>query len=242
MKQAIAEAQALARSASDAGYQRALADLKKKRDEAVETADTVSFAQIDQEIEALETERRTRAAPTPATPPATPPGPTIDPAIADFVRDNPWFQDKTRHYLSQRMVGMHNAVIAEGVILDVGEQLVEAKARLARVFPNDIQPDEDPAYEPEEDDLPQPPARRLATPPARRPASVQSPSRAPVAAQGQRKSAFERIDDPAERAEVKAGYERSKANAPGLTAAEYVYHNENPHADALAIRQQRKRT
>lgn len=253
---AVQDALRMARTANQAGYDRALRELNAQRRAAAETGDLVAFDDVEKQIEAMESERAKVVGPEPAAAAAPAPaaaaahpgtqGAGLDPAVTEFTRDpeNRWFFDAKRPHLKQSMIALHGAVLNEGEILDVAEQLQEAKTRLIEMYPEDFagrraaarqEPDD------EIDDDDSPPERRPA-PAARRPV-VNSPSRAPITPGGRRgRSPFDEITDPAERTEAKKAYERMKSMDAGLTESEYMVLYSNPHADALELRAKRRKS
>lgn len=248
---AVQDAIRMARNANQAGYDRAMRELQAKRRAAAETGDMVSFDQVEEQIEALETERaKVETAPPPVgEAPAAPARPGtqgagLDPAVTEFTRDpaNRWFFDAKRPHLKQSMIALHGAVLNEGEIVDVADQLQEARTRLIEMYPEDFAaPRPAPREEPEDDlDEEDPvPERR---PAARRPV-VNNPSRQPITPGGRRaRSPFDEIADITERAQAKQAYERMKSMDSGLTEAEYMTLYTNPHADALELRKQRRKS
>ena len=234
--QAIKDAMGLARRADERGYARAVAELKEKRTAAVETGDIETFNQLDAELAALEDTRAetapaTRTAPPPAKEPPPAPAPRIDPDVQSWIRDNvSWFQDRSRPYLNERMVHEHAQLVAANPGTPEGDWLDEAKARTARVFPEIMDGDQMPQSR-----TPAPPRPRRAAPSALAPSTGDgSDRRAPA-------SPFDAITDIDERKEAKSAYERLKRMDPGLTAREYMVMYDNPHADALDLRAQRKK-
>jgi hypothetical protein len=251
---AVQDAIRMARTASQAGYDRAMRELEAKRREAAQTGDMDSFDQIEEQIEALETERAkvdgppapSGEAPAPHVPPGAQ-GAGLDPAVTAFTRDpaNRWFFDAKRPHLKQSMIALHGAVLNEGEILDVGEQLEEARARLVEMYPEDFAgrraAREEPAADPDDADEDDAVTERRPVVPAARRSAVGAPSRAPIVPNGRRRSPFDEIADPTERGQAKQAYERMKGMDPGLTEAEYMALYTNPHADALELRSKRKR-
>jgi hypothetical protein len=247
---AIKRAESTAQRADEAGYQRALRELKDQQRAAVREGDEETYDAVQEQIDAMEAKRAETQAPAPAPAEASPPN-GRDPAIEAFVAANAqWFNDTTRPYLRAGIIANHNVIIqennAKGLGLSVAQQLERAKARLVRDYPDDF-PREHRATPPpaEEDDeeieeVADPAPRRQA--PARRTAGVLAPSGAPLGeGQGRRRPAdpFDRLD-PADRADARAAYLRARANDPKMPASEYVELVLNPHADALELRHKRK--
>lgn len=241
----VQDAIRMARSASQAGYERALKELKDKQRTAAHDGDAVVFDDISERINAMETERASATVPEP-TPPAEAPaaGPAkLHPEVVAFTRDpsNRWFFDSAKPYLKQSMIQLHQAVLNEGDIDDVGEQLVEARTRLVEMYPQDFTTARRPAPpEPDDEQEFEEEPTVAARPPPRRAAPVAAPSRAPITPGRRARSPFEAIDDPGERSQANAAFERMRSMDPGLTATEYMELYTNPHADALALRSKRK--
>jgi hypothetical protein len=236
-KVAVQAALALAKRADDQGYQRAKRELEGQRREAVEAGDTVAFDQVQEQIEALEA-GRVEAAPPAATEPPPDPAPraapgTPQPEIAAFVRENPWFNDAKRPYLQASMIAFHKEVITESPAMALADQLDEALVRMQDKFPEIIPVDEE-----------EPMAREPA-PPRRQPVRRAAPSSlAPTGGGGpprrQTASPIDGIADADERKEARAAYESIRRADPGYTEKEYMAVYNDPHADPLELRAQRK--
>lgn len=229
-KAAMAEAVRLAKRADERGYNRGLAELKAKQREAVGLGDQEAFDQVQEQIDAMAAQRALdEPAPTPRveTPPATTPAQA--PEIAAFVRDNPWFVDRARPHLQAAMIGMHNAVIAESPTMPLADQLEAALIKMETAFPEIIPEGE---VEPMRQPAPTPRPRRSAAPVLA--PSGGTPQRRPVA------SPLDRIQDPAERAEARKGFESMKRQDAAFTEAEYMAIYDDPHTDVLELRRQRK--
>lgn len=221
--QAVRDAMALARKAGEAGYNRALAELKGKQREAVEAGDLVAFEQVEEQIGALETTRAEVVAPAPPPPPPRreePALPVLPTEINQFYADNPWF--KTNPILSKAMIDLHNAVIAESPTMPLADQLEVARGRLKKTFPAAFEEDDDVVEE-----RPRPRARVLA------PGAV--PPRRPAGA-----SPIDAIQDPTERAEARRAFNSMHKQDEKLTEAEYMSMVDDPHADVLSIIKNRK--
>lgn len=229
---AIQDAMKLARQANDAGYNRAMRELTDKRLEAVESGDTNTFKQVQEEIDAMETARR-EPAPTPvvvAKPAVDPAAVVLDPAITAFVDANPWFNSNP--VLTKAMVDMHNAVIKESPLMDVADQLKVAKERLAMTFPSlGAAPAATSAEEPEDVHTERPRPR------ARAPVAPDAPDRRPRApAPG---ALISSIADATERAQARTAFNNIQRQDPGFTEQEYMAMIDNPSADVLALRSSR---
>lgn len=220
--------------ASQAGYDRAMAEIKAQQRQAVERGDTASFDQLVERAEALASERPAPAAPVaePAKP-ADPSRPQVSPAVRDFVNQNAWFN--TDSFLTRKMIDRHVDVIQEGEILEEAAQLTEAKQRLLNDYPDRFGV--------------QPPAREAAPPhpaaprqPARRAAAVAQPTQeAPTPRPGAAQTTINSIADPAERTEARAAFNRLKRQLPDTTEADWMALYADPHSDILTLQQQKPR-
>lgn len=222
---ALGEMRELARRADDRGYQRGLAELKAKRSEAVEAGDTTAFDQIEQQITALETER----AKVPDKP-ADPPAPKLNPAIVEFIEANPWYtKDKD---LNRTMVANYDIVERRFPGKSVDDYLELAKARTIadypEKFPDMAQPQDE--LEPEFEAAPR--VRRTV-------AAVGRPGAAPVR-QPRQSSGWESIEDPDERKQAQASYQTILRADPDMPISEYLAIYNNPRADIIELRRQRK--
>lgn len=228
---AIQDTMKLARQANDAGYSRAMRELTDKRLEAVESGDTASFTQVQEEIDAM-VKARSEPTPTPVVvtkPAADPAIVALDPAITAFVAANPWFN--TNPVLTKAMIDMHNAVIAESPLMDVADQLKVAKERLAKTFPSVAPaPAADPAEEPEIVPNERPRLR------ARQPTPPDAGDRRPRVPTG---AMISSLTDPAERAQARKAFENIQRQDPSFTEQEYMAMIDNPSADVLALRNSR---
>lgn len=227
--EALKELRDLARRANDQGYQRALRELKDKRREAVQTGDQAEFDRLEEQIDALQEERSQVVPPKPAESLPAAAVPPKDPAIEAFERANAswWNRDG---FLSGQMVAFHSAVMREHPDWSLGDQLDQALADLKQRFPESF---------PDEVMTP-----RAAPAPAPQPRPRAAPVAAPRAAgpQPQRKTGFERIEDPTDRQEAMQAYERIKRQQPDITVAEYLSIYLDPHADVIELqRNARKR-
>lgn len=223
----------LARTADQRGYERALAEIKKKQREAVAAGDTDQYDQLVEQAETLEETHAEIAAtqtwivePAPKLNGAAP----VMPEITAFIRENPWFE--TDAFLSNQMVAKHSAVIrdmASGKLtqMPVADQLDIALQRLREEFPESFGA--------------APAPRRLAPQPQRRPqraASVATPSGSDAPQPRQTQSAINSIADPAERAACRDAYAKMKRQIPDYTEREYMDVYSNPHADILDVQRE----
>lgn len=213
---------------NQAGYDRAMAEIKAKQKEARAAGDVESFAQLVEQAEALSVSRETVTPPARTEePPARPPAPAqLTPTVQAFIKENPWFN--SNKLLSDTMVNYHQKVLRDrhltqdALNADPGldrELLEEAKDMVIAKFPEEF---EEPVREP--------PAPR----PARRAATVATPRPAlPTAIATATK--IDSIQDPAERASVRSAFNALKRQLPDTTEADYMALYNDPHADVLAL-------
>lgn len=229
--EAIRVSQELAKRADQRGYDRALRELKIERDAAVEAGDKLGFDQVQEQIDAMESERNAQPAPVERPPVDTPPA--IDPAITRFISDNAWFSDKSRPYLNTAMVQFHNAVIQQHPEMPVAEQLEIALERMGKAYPEVA-----PRQRDEDMDEPRQPARPR---PARRAPSALEPRGGDIDPSRRSRSPFDRIEDPTERADARKAFESVRRHDPDVSEAEYVDIYLDPHADVLDIQRRRRK-
>lgn len=236
---ALEEARRTATRADEAGYRRALAELKQKQREAVQAADEEAYDQIEEQLQALQQTRSEVRADPPPTPrreeppaDAAPRQANLSREVRDFIqRHASWWNDASRPHLRNTMIAYHGNVIAESNDSDnplsTQEQLDEAYRRLAEKFPEDLEPETHVAREPA--------PRRPAAAPAHRPMRHTASGIAPRGGG----DPFARVpaDD---RAQLRKQFEKARSDDPKLTGEEYVSLYENPHLDILALRRQRK--
>jgi hypothetical protein len=241
--EALKAAMNLARRADQRGYDRAVADLKTKQREAVQSGDEVAYDQVEEQLKALETTRAEVEAPPEPRAPAPKGAPPPPQEVIDFRRDNPWFDRDER--LRKAMIAMHQAEIdAEGRKEGAGlqAQLDRALNRMHAAYPETRPAGDltDLDYE-EEEELPPEPAPRP-RPRTRVPAvAAPGPAARPRPGPGARSDPFSSIPDEAERADVKRAFESIRRQDPGYTAAEHMAIYDDPHVDVLELRRQRKK-
>lgn len=227
---AITDLRNLAKRADDRGYQRALKDIADKKLEAVAAGDTAGYTNLVAQEEALVEAREEVMNPQPDPrqgPPSRedPPPPRFAPEVTQFITDNPWWnRDPT---LTSTMTALHTAIINEGQIADLGEQLVEAKRRLMMTFPERF-----PAPRRQSPNDPPPRERRDAG--ALEPRGPQRQRQQPDNQPG---LSIVSIPDPAERAQAREQYQRQARATPGFKEAEFMEIWNDPHADVLAIQE-----
>jgi hypothetical protein len=79
------------------------------------------------------------------------------------------------------------------------------------------------------------PAREQPARPARRAAAVATPRNAPPPSAAQVANTINSIQDPAERASVRAAFNSLKRQLPDTTEADYMALYNDPHADVLTL-------
>lgn len=218
---------AYSRQASQAGYDRAVADLKAQQREAAAAGDVSTFDKIEGQINDMDAARDevqdTETAPAGDPPPPRPkPAVDIDPALQDFVEANPWFNSD--RVLNSAMIAEHTAILNESPGMALAEQLEKAKEAVMARHPKKFGLSE---------------TTRTDDPPPRRPAAPLPPSNRPRAPANQR-AGLDSIEDPRERAEARKGFEQTRRSMPDITEAEYLEIYQNPHADVLDVRRQQR--
>ena len=233
--QIIKELRDMGQRANQAGYDRAMGEIKAKQRQAVESGDTKAYDQLVEQAEALEGSRSrtngTHAPPTeqPSAPvPAKPAAPQLSGPTVAFIEDNPWFRNNK--LLSDTMVAFHSEVLNERGLAQTNlnddpdldrELLEEAKARVMEKYPERFGATREPA-------------RR--TPP-RRAAVAQPTSAEPSQRPGAAQTTINSIQDPEERKLVRKAFDRLKRQLPETTEAEYMALYADPHADVLTLQQ-----
>lgn len=213
---AIKDGITLAQRASDAGYQRALNELRSQQREAAATGDVAVYDQTQQQIDAMETQRAKNPAPTLPEPPAPAPNGVTDPVIRDFLSAPPaWFQNpemRAALITAQSNLVKANPGVAEGDLLD------EAIEEVAAIFPGRIRNRGAPPVPPRERQSENPAPARPA--PARRPAAVLSPGAGGVGRPPAPRDPFTRLPE-TDRAEARQAFQ-TQAPWGESDAAKYV--------------------
>lgn len=225
LRVALDELKALGQRADKRGYERARAELMVQRQAAISNGEASQFEMIDAEVRRLDDDYRAPVAPPPApsTPPAAAP-PAIDPEIVTWAEDpsNVWF--KADQQLNRAMISHMGVVETKWPAMAMRDKLLEAARRTRADFP-------------ERFEMPgQPPPRTPAPAPAPRQAPYAQP-RGAAPRQPVRRSGFDVIEDPKDRAEARQQYERIRAADPGYTEEEHIAMILDPHADVLDLRQ-----
>lgn len=224
---AIGELRTLARRADEQGYSRAIAELKAKRAEAVEAGDKTAFDQIEEQIDAMATERAK------AREPATP-APKLDPTIQDFVAKNPWYTSD--EVLNRTMIANYDIVQRKNPDWTVEENLAEAKRRTMTDYPERFPRAAPPAPTQEIDDV----AQDISPQPRRPAATVARPSGAPPR-QPRQATGWDAITDLEERHQCQYAYESIKRADPAYTVEEYLETYNDPRVDVLEQRRRRSK-
>lgn len=213
------------RRADQAGYDRAVRELKAKQRQAASEGNMDAFDEIGGQIEQMEDARAASAETreqAPATPerPAIQPRRKVEPAIDAFIAENPWFQSDP--VLNPAMIAAHNQIISQSPGLPLADQLEAAKEIVMEQYPEKFGRRRQQTPPKDQQPAPKPKPRGPLTP---------GPSRA-VASQRQG-DPFDQIEDTGDREEARAGYRRSLRSMPDLTAQEYIDTFLEPHGDVL---------
>lgn len=210
------------RQADEAGYKRAVTDLKRQQRDAAAAGDTATFDAVEGQLEQMQSAREESRVdeveePTPAAP--QPRQPALAPEYVAWLEKNPWFT--SNRDLAAAMAEEHNDIIAEAPGMSLADQLDEAKAAVMARFPKKFGiREEEPApaapRRPAPPMAPTPPAGQRGTPPGRR-------------------TGIDAITDPVERQQAKLGFARAKVSMPNVTEAEYLAIFNDPHADVLEV-------
>ena len=238
--QIIKDLREMGRSQNQAGYDRAMAEIRSKQRQAVESGDTKAYDQLVEQAEALNSSRPAATPATEATRPVTdtPARPQLSGPTQAFIAANPWFND-SGGILSNTMIAFHQEILNERGATQAAlnadpaldrELLEEAKARVVEKYPERFGVE-----------APQPTPRPAARNP-RRAAAVAAPTPEPAAPRpGAAGATINSIADPAERAEAREAFNRMKRQLPDFTEKEYMALYDDPHGDILTM-QQKPRT
>lgn len=226
----------MAEKSNEAGYQRALADLKAQQREAVKQGDEATFDRIQGEIEKVE-ETREQIAAAPPKPPDQPErrGPKTTPEFQAWFEDNKdWLmKDQTLANAATKFeVELRTAdeVLNESELWDRVTELVKGSyPRRWAAATGEAMPQREPER-PVRHDQPAPNLRRAA--------SVLTPSGG--APPSQRKGGIDAIQDPTERAEARKAFARLQRSITDYTEDEYMKVYVNPGADVIGDSIRRK--
>jgi len=223
----------MAERSNEAGYQRALADLKAQQRQAVRDGDEATFDKIAGEIEKVE-ETRTEIAAAAKPPEPRPDAPKGPRATPEFTA---WFAENKDWILADPVLG--NAATRFDIQLkNADEDYTEAERwdkvkemvqeKYPRRFANATGEDMPPRKEPEQENHQQPTAPNL-----RRAASVLTPSGGAPASSG-KKGGIDSIQNPTERAEARKAFQSIRRSITDYTEAEYMKVYVDPGADVIA--------
>lgn len=113
-------------------YERALAELKSKRDIAVASADTAGFNSVQAEIEKLNVETKptttARVERTDTQVQQTPPR-----EITDWIADNPWYNNDT--VLHNAAKGFDQQILKDSPGMSIAERLAAVKSEVQKRWP-----------------------------------------------------------------------------------------------------------
>ncbi len=144
MREIMAQQLERTRRAEQIGYKRAMRELEAKKADAVRNADPVEVAKIDAEIRDMgpdpvfeQQQQRTQQQPPPRQQQQNQP----DPAVVDWVDDNPWVTQNPAAW--DMAVVTLNRVQAERPRASLEEQLQEVKRRVMPLFVTDAAPRDD---------------------------------------------------------------------------------------------------
>jgi hypothetical protein len=213
------------RRADQAGYDRAVRDLKARQREAAAAGDVATFDEVGEQLTQMQEARESIRQPAPEPAPSPQPQPQVNlvkPEIEEFLADNPWFTSD--RVLNAAMVEEHTRIIRESPGLSLREQLERAKEAVVAEFPKKFGRAEAPA---------QPPRPRQPQAPLGPTAPARQPGRAA-------RGGIDSIADPTERAEARYGLERARRSTPNITEEEYMRIYNNPHDDVLQVMDESK--
>ena len=213
------------RRSEQAGYERAIRELRAKQRDAASSGDLVTYDQIGEQISEVEERKAAASAPVPEVPPPPPaPQPTpemqpnvVPPEIEEFLEANSWYgRDMV---LQNAMRAAHLELIESAPALSLAENLKRAKERVMAQYPGKFGID----------------------PRRPRPRSSVSEPTAPAPRGTARATGIAAVQDPAERAQLREAFVRARGQMPDLTEDEFMAVYENPKADVLDV-QDRART
>lgn len=134
LKQVLTDFREFASLGEERAYKKALRELTDRRDVAVQHADMEAFRQADSEIAELnKTARTAPAAETKPAPTAQTQTPSVDPVVASWVSENPWFNDDiVLHNLAK---GLDADYLKSKPGLSASARLTAVKAEVQRRYP-----------------------------------------------------------------------------------------------------------
>ncbi len=217
----LAEMRSFARNADQRGYERALAELEERQDNAAAAGDQVGVKQTREQIKALQESRPAGPEPEPtrtAAPPVrreAPPPPVEPPELTEIRGREPWIG--TDPVLTPIVVAEDNKNARRYPDMPLGERFQlsvdNVKRNNPEYFPGHV------------------PNRRQPAPPAT-PGTARAPgpgNRAPAA------NTIASIPDADDRAQAKRAFEKYRREFPDYTEAEYMEIYNNPKADVVDV-------
>lgn len=222
----------MAVTSNEAGYQRAISELKTKQRQAVEQGDTATFDRIQGEIDdAAKAHDKVSEAAKPVAPKSDQKGVQGTPEFKTWFEDNQgWVQgDPTLGRAAVQIeTELRNSdeVFTEAELWDRVTEMVQEKypRRFAAATGKPV---------PSREEIPS------SSSPTRAAASVLTP-RGGGAPLRQAKTGIDAIGDVEERKAARAAYNRIKAGIPDYSEKEYMEVYGNPGADTISYAQQRK--
>ncbi len=217
----------MARTANDNGYKRAMDELKAQKRVAAQEGDIAKVVLIDEQISEVAEARAAAPVqaerPKPAPSPEPKPKVTIDPAVEQFVADNPWFN--TDAVLHKAMEAEHMLLLQDAPGMSLEDNLRQAKEIVMQRYPRKFGIREE---EPEEEEMPE---KR----PKPRASSVSAPT-PPANSRRAATTGIASIEDPQERAVAQQAFARAKRQMADLTESEWFAVYENPGVDSDTMR------
>lgn len=131
IKQTMAEFAKFHEQTEAKAYERAIADLRKERREALESMDGERFDEVEQQIEMLQEARKSAA--QPAIPAAPAQQPAISPDFDPWAAQNPWYMEDARLRAAADAEGQR--LRAEGTHLTDMQFLNEVRRRVDDILP-----------------------------------------------------------------------------------------------------------
>lgn len=224
----------LAETANEAGYRRAVEDLKAKQRQAVREGDEATFDRIQEEINQAEKthkETTTAVTTTEAPPKKAPAGVQGTPEFKVWFSDNQdWIlKDQTLVTAAteaERELRNSDEPYSEAEIWDQVTEMVKSK------FPR--------RFAAATGSAPPPTAPRSADGAAPRRAPTVLPPSGGAPSSRQPKTGIEGIQDPEERKAARVAFNRIKASIPDYTESEYMKAYTTPNYDSISPAIERK--
>ncbi len=213
----------MARNAGEAGYRRAVEELKAQQRQAAQQGDLATVVALGEKISEVQ-EERAKAEPAPVAPKVAVPVPkpqiAIDPAVEAFVEENPWFNSDAELHRAMEMEHMLLLRDAPGMALD--ENLRQAKEAVMARFPKKFGI----SQRRQEDEDGNPPPRR---------ANGVSPPTPPANSGRQVKTGIASIENVQERQMAQQAFARAKRLMPAITETEWFQIYQDPRADVIEM-------